>query len=198
MSWQQRGQGITGSNNIPLGRRRFGGDDEESTPPTDSLKRGRSPVRCNLLASPLTQPITNTVLAHDVDDAVNAAVDGAKRRKKKNRWGDATENKAAGLMGLTTAVAAGMTDEQLEGYSLNLRVEEISQKLRINDVVPAEGDRYVPRSSPRNPSLSELMNLLGLLPLLLSTTTLADVSIPASTVTASALKKNVTSSSSRP
>jgi len=50
-------------------------------------------------------------------------------------------------MGLTTAVAAGMTDEQLEGYSLNLRVEEISQKLRINDVVPAEGDRYVYPSS---------------------------------------------------
>jgi len=50
-------------------------------------------------------------------------------------------------MGLTTAVAAGMTDEQLEGYSLNLRVEEISQKLRINDVVPAEGDRYVLYSS---------------------------------------------------
>jgi len=148
MSWQQRGQGITGSNNIPLGRRRFGGDDEESTPPTDSLKRGRSPVRCKSLRHLSSKlPNTNTVLAHDVDDAVNAAVDGAKRRKKKNRWGDATENKAAGLMGLTTAVAAGMTDEQLEGYSLNLRVEEISQKLRINDVVPAEGDRYVSRSS---------------------------------------------------
>ena len=57
MAW--RGQGITGSNNIPLGnRRRFGGD---SAPPDDggyntiqpsngfsdtSYKRGRSPERC--------------------------------------------------------------------------------------------------------------------------------------------------------
>jgi splicing factor 1 len=45
-----RGGGITGSNNIPLGsRRRFGGDEEgsitPSAPATESLKRGRSPVR---------------------------------------------------------------------------------------------------------------------------------------------------------
>lgn len=54
MAW--RNQGITGSNNVPLGRRRFGGDD---APPDDDsrtatpaslggdngFKRGRSPVR---------------------------------------------------------------------------------------------------------------------------------------------------------
>jgi len=44
-------------------------------------------------------------------------------------------------MGLTTNVQSGMTEEQLESYTLNLRVEEISQKLRINDVVPDEADR---------------------------------------------------------
>ena len=54
MAW--RNQGITGSNNIPLGRRRMGGDDEEeshaatpsSMPPSmgpDGPKRGRSPAR---------------------------------------------------------------------------------------------------------------------------------------------------------
>jgi hypothetical protein len=68
--------------------------------------------------------------------------DGTKRRKKRNRWGDANENKAAGLMGLPTAIMANMTAEQLEAYTLHLRIEEISQKLRINDVVPADGDRY--------------------------------------------------------
>jgi splicing factor 1 len=67
--------------------------------------------------------------------------DGTKKRKKRNRWGDATENKAAGLMGLPTAIMANMTSEQLEAYALHLRIEEISQKLRINDVVPADGDR---------------------------------------------------------
>lgn len=45
-------------------------------------------------------------------------------------------------MGLPTAIFATMTNEQLEAYALHLRIEEISQKLRINDVVPADGDRY--------------------------------------------------------
>ncbi|KAF2101362.1 hypothetical protein NA57DRAFT_53334 [Rhizodiscina lignyota] len=123
MSW--RNQGITGSNNVPLGtRRRFGGS-ESATPsdvgfetpePPETMKRGRSPTR-------------------------ELNPDGTKRRKKRNRWGEASDNKAAGLMGLTTAITANMTAEQLEAYALHLRVEEISQKLRINDVVPAEGDR---------------------------------------------------------
>ncbi len=126
MSW--RNQGITGSNNIPLGKtRRFGGDDESVTSNSNSVgngfanderdaKRGRSPDRSE---------------------------DGPRRRKKRNRWGDATENKAAGLMGLPTAIVANMTSEQLEAYTLHLRIEEITQKLKIDDVVPADGDRYV-------------------------------------------------------
>ncbi|KAJ3561737.1 hypothetical protein NPX13_g8828 [Xylaria arbuscula] len=129
MSW--RNQGITGSNNIPLGtRRRFGGDsDGFETKQEDGrdgyngafdgdreLKRGRSP-----------EPRTDS--------------DGPRRRKKRNRWGDASENKAAGLMGLPTAIQANMTSEQLEAYTLHLRIEEISQKLKIDDVVPADGDR---------------------------------------------------------
>ncbi|KAF9870774.1 zinc knuckle [Colletotrichum karsti] len=123
MSW--RNQGITGSNNIPLGKRRFGGDDEEPESFSNGnsnghgngeLKRGRSP-----------EPRTDA--------------DGPRRRKKRNRWGDASENKAAGLMGLTTAITANMTGEQLEAYTLHLRITEISQKLRIDDVVPADGDR---------------------------------------------------------
>lgn len=55
MAWRKN-DGITGSNNIPLGtRRRFGGDAEESASPADyaaapassadPVKRGRSPVR---------------------------------------------------------------------------------------------------------------------------------------------------------
>ncbi|KAL8988576.1 MAG: hypothetical protein Q9169_008531 [Polycauliona sp. 2 TL-2023] len=127
MSW--RNQGITGSNNIPLGtRRRFGGDEDggaassngngynpsEPSAGYPDLKRGRSPAR---------------------------GEDGTKQRKKRNRWGDADQNKAAGLMGLTTAIHANMTSEQLEAYTLHVRIEEISQKLKINDVVPSDGDR---------------------------------------------------------
>ncbi|KAK2602481.1 hypothetical protein N8I77_009009 [Diaporthe amygdali] len=121
MAW--RNQGITGSNNIPLGKRRFGGESEAddrndsfSNGGDRELKRGRSP-----------EPRTDA--------------DGPRRRKKRNRWGDAAENKAAGLMGLPTAIVANMTSEQLEAYTLHLRIEEISQKLKIDDVVPADGDR---------------------------------------------------------
>ena len=49
-------------------------------------------------------------------------------------------------MGLTTMIKANMTTEQLEAYTLHLRIQEISEKLRINDVVPADGDRYGPAS----------------------------------------------------
>ncbi|OBS28176.1 hypothetical protein FPOA_02117 [Fusarium poae] len=119
MSW--RNQGITGSNNIPLGKRRFGDEEEEKFNGGDAavdrdLKRGRDP-----------EP--------------RSEADGPRRRKKRNRWGDASENKAAGLMGLPTAILSNMTSEQLEAYTLHLRIEEISQKLRIDDVVPADGDR---------------------------------------------------------
>ncbi|KAK8149087.1 Branchpoint-bridging protein [Beauveria asiatica] len=118
MSW--RNQGITGSNNIPLGsRRRFAADgdgDGDLTPDRD-LKRGRDP------------------------EPRSAEPSGPRQRKKRNRWGDASENKAAGLINLPTAITSAMTSEQLEAYTLHLRIEEISQKLRIDDVVPADGDR---------------------------------------------------------
>lgn len=114
MAW--RNQGITGSNNIPLGKtRRFGGEPDDDASDRD-LKRGRDP-----------EP--------------RSEADGPRRRKKRNRWGEASENKAAGLMGLPTAIMSNMTSEQLEAYTLHLRIEEISQKLRIDDVVPADGDR---------------------------------------------------------
>lgn len=44
-------------------------------------------------------------------------------------------------MGLPTAIYAHMTTEQLDAYTLHVRIEEITQKLKINDVVPADGDR---------------------------------------------------------
>lgn len=149
MAW--RSQGITGSNNIPLGsRRKFPGDsvspphgDEAGYNPSQpatglsdsSYKRGRSPVRCTSTAAHHLKALTNAVAAEE------PSADGSKRRKKRNRWGDVTDNKAAGLMGLPTAIMANMTSEQLEAYTLHLRIEEISQKLRIDDVVPADGDR---------------------------------------------------------
>lgn len=143
MSW--RNQGITGSNNIPLGnRRRFGGDDSNggddggynpAAPATgmSELKRGRSPTR----GMSLVGPSVYSMLTHTDSEPT----DGVRRRRKRNRWGDASENKAAGLMGLPTAIYSNMTTEQLDAYTLHLRIEEITQKLKINDVVPADGER---------------------------------------------------------
>lgn len=117
--------------------------------------------------------------------------DAPKKRKKKNRWGDQTDNKAAGLMGLPTAIFATMTSEQLEAYALHLRIEEISQKLRISDVVPADGDRYgIPRLMLSWPnSKFQFAVRRRLRP---NTTTSVVVSTPEITVTASALRMNDT------
>lgn len=149
MSW--RNQGTTGSNNIPLGnKRRFPGDsstppggdhgyNHHSSGPGDGYRRGRSPERRQFIS---TSSSKRQLLTPCEGPEQNQ--DGAKPpRKRRNRWGDATENKAAGLMGLPTAIMANMTSEQLEAYTLHLRIEEISQKLKIDDVVPAEKDRLV-------------------------------------------------------
>lgn len=122
MSWRNP-SGQTGANTIPLGKRRFGEDDSPAAEePQREIKRGRSP-EVRVKAEPELNP------------------DGTKKRRKRNRWGDAADNKAAGLMNLPTAITAPMTAEQLDAYVTHLRIEEISQKLRINDVVPADGDR---------------------------------------------------------
>lgn len=141
---------------MPLGNKRRFGDEASPAPDRGSYtsqspsmsqrpsqsdagyKRGRSPVRGVFIrySSPFTIADSYTVKDEPADD-------GSRRRKKRNRWGDVTENKAAGLMGLPTAIMANMTSEQLEAYTLHLRIEEISQKLRIDDVVPADGDRRV-------------------------------------------------------
>ena len=61
-------------------------------------------------------------------------------------------------MGLPTMIKANMTTEQLEAYTLHLRIQEISEKLRINDVVPADGDRYVAHEVREWPSFSSLLD----------------------------------------
>lgn len=208
MSW--RNQGITGSNNIPLGKaRRFpggeGGESEisaVSSPGAFSnggdrerererdVKRGRSPESTPPSAPlPFSSPLT-FIAGADAADA-----DGPRRRKKRNRWGDATENKAAGLMGLPTAIVANMTSEQLEAYTLHLRIEEITQKLKIDDVVPADGDRYAPPRPFPHPFTCRSSDTLATDHLRLppSTTTTAVASTPERPATASASRRSATS-----
>lgn len=94
-------------------------------------------------------------------------------------------------MGLPTAIMANMTSEQLEAYTLHLRIEEISQKLRIDDVVPADGDRYVPQTPASR--MTEADHGADLLPLHHNTTTSVVVSILENIDTESVSKTSATS-----
>lgn len=61
-------------------------------------------------------------------------------RKRRSRWGDA---KAQDIPGLPTAISAnGVSQAQLDNYAIHLRLEEINRKLRLNNYVPPEKERY--------------------------------------------------------
>jgi len=69
---------------------------------------------------------------------ISADSNGA--RKKRSRWGDAK----AEIPGLPTAISAtGVSQAQLDNYAIHLRLEEINRKLRLNDFIPPERERYV-------------------------------------------------------
>lgn len=60
-------------------------------------------------------------------------------RKRRSRWGDAKVE----LPGLPTAISAdGVSQAQLDNYAIHLRLEEINRKLRLNDYIPPEKERY--------------------------------------------------------
>jgi len=61
-------------------------------------------------------------------------------RKRRSRWGEAKTD----IPGLPTAIsAAGVSQAQLDNYAIHLRLEEINRKLRLNDFIPPERERYV-------------------------------------------------------
>lgn len=100
-------------------------------------------------------------------------------------------------MGLPTMIKANMTTEQLEAYTLHLRIQEISEKLRINDVVPADGDRYALQVLQSTKVTDDQISLDPRLRRL-SMITLAVVSTHASTAIASVSKMSATSRLKRP
>lgn len=63
-------------------------------------------------------------------------------RKRRSRWGEASEK--AELPGLPTAISSqGISQAQLDNYAIQLRLEEINRKLRLNDYIPPERERCV-------------------------------------------------------
>ncbi|BFZ55864.1 hypothetical protein PYCC9005_002905 [Savitreella phatthalungensis] len=100
----------TGTNNIPLGRNRLAGE---------------AP------GGPRSGGYGNDTRPPPPSDYGRQAP-----KKRRNRWDDASPTDAAA--GMTTAIRACMTIEQLEAYALHIRLEDISHKLRIGDVLPPE------------------------------------------------------------
>ena len=132
MAWRNKGA-ITGTNNIPLGPRKgFAGESNRIDSPSEFSNLPNVP------AGPLK-----------VEVKIEGDADRGRSRKRKSRWGpeaSAKDNKILSLMGLVTALTSVMTPEQIEAYALQLRIEEITQKMKINDVVPPFKERS--RSPP--------------------------------------------------
>jgi len=62
-------------------------------------------------------------------------------RKRRSRWGEQTKTDIPGLP--TAIAAAGVSQAQLDNYAIHVRLEEINRKLRLNDFIPPERERYV-------------------------------------------------------
>lgn len=72
------------------------------------------------------------------------AADPNAPRKRRSRWGDAKTE----IPGLPTAISAnGVSQAHLDNYAIHLRLEEINRKLRLNDFIPPERERYAPAMS---------------------------------------------------
>jgi splicing factor 1 len=125
-------RGLTGTNSVPVAStRRF--RDEGSTTTTKQDMSDSSNYHHTSSGALMNPDDTRGRPAHrDTDEVL-------KKRKRGNRWGDsAASNAVANLVGLPTAILTHMTSEQLEAYSIHVRISEITQKLKINDIVPSE------------------------------------------------------------
>ena len=60
-------------------------------------------------------------------------------------------------MGLPTIISSCMTQEQVEAYGIHVRIEEISQKLRIDDVIPTDAERS-PSPPPQYDNFGKRVN----------------------------------------
>ncbi|WOO77406.1 Branchpoint-bridging protein [Vanrija pseudolonga] len=60
-------------------------------------------------------------------------------RKRRSRWGDA--NDRADVAGLPVNIMGKVSQSELDGYAIHVRLEEINRKLRTGDVVPPDGQR---------------------------------------------------------
>ncbi|KAJ3006439.1 hypothetical protein HKX48_000121, partial [Thoreauomyces humboldtii] len=116
----------SGSNNIPLGPRKRGGDYDDS-------RRDQGPppppaIRQEAYSAP--SPVIKEEPTEDRD---------GRPRKRRSRWGN--EEAKTNIPGMPTVIPAGMAPDQLDSYVIHMRLEEINLKLRIGNYVPTERSR---------------------------------------------------------
>ncbi|KAJ2059559.1 hypothetical protein GGI17_004327 [Coemansia sp. S146] len=166
MSWAP-----SGTNNVPLGRRSrmpedtdvvqptqlpsdYGNSSNDAMPPSQplpvaigfnpqtALERARA-IANSLMGGPVVPHSPSTSQQPQTPNTPNGVStvvdDGSERkRRRKNRWGDKEPTAAAAV---PPALAGSMSKEQLESYVSNLRIDEITRKLKSGDVVPPDGQR---------------------------------------------------------
>lgn len=76
--------------------------------------------------------------------------------KRGSRWG--CGSMGSHLIGLPTAITTPMTSEQIEAYVRHVRIEEITQKLRFDDVIPANRNHRSPSPEPQYNSSGKRTN----------------------------------------
>ncbi|KAJ1921564.1 hypothetical protein H4219_000601 [Mycoemilia scoparia] len=141
----------TGTNNIPLGpRNKLSSRDgeQESSSYEQSEKHsteGKGVDTASALAK--AQALANSVFSRAVADSPSsAASDGSgspagerRQRRRKNRWGDQTT--AVPKPGLITSLPSGMDKQQMESYAVQVRIDEITAKIRSGNYVPPDRER---------------------------------------------------------
>jgi splicing factor 1 len=127
---------ITGTNNTPLGPRRFGKATKQADTNTTN-----STNTINTTNTTDALPATNVALVPL--GFVKTEEREGRSHQRKQRWGRETakDNKILNILGMETALTAPMTTEQVDAYALNLRIKEITQKLYLNDIIPNRRER---------------------------------------------------------
>lgn len=113
-----------GTNNIPLGRRQ-----RSSSPNNRTANRSRSPPSSRF----------DNITPQQQASSDNARIE--RLRRKKYRWGVPADQNPFTKAQHPIRLETPMTPEQLDAYALNFRIEEITFKIRENDVVPTEAER---------------------------------------------------------
>ncbi|KAK0552132.1 hypothetical protein OC846_001803 [Tilletia horrida] len=124
MSWRNNSQ-QTGSNVAPLAApRRWGAGAGAAA--TESASE-----------SPFT-PISAVKREREDDGAPSGeqGPDGVAPRKRRSRWGDASDK-----VDVPTAITAQVSQGDLEKYAIQVRLEEIANKLRTGDFIPPDRER---------------------------------------------------------